>query len=383
MTAAGKPAAAGAAVEALRLTLVIAAMGAGGAERVLSIMANHWATRGHIVTVLTFDDGTQPPFYRMDARVRCTALDLVRASRGALEALAQNLWRIVRLRRALRAIRPDAVISFMTETSVLTLLAARGLGVPVLVSEHSDPWRFPLGRSWAWLRRWSYRFAPRIVVLNGQARAYFPRRLQAALAVIPNPVLPPPRAAATRARARQVVAMGRFTEQKGFDLLLRAFAEVRARHPEWTLVIMGDGPLRTELTGLARALGLESRVRLAGVVPDPYAVMGGSELFVLSSRYEAFPMALCEAMACGMAVIATEYHRDVRDIVRDGENGLLVPVEDVAALVAAMDRLMTNDAERRRLGACAAEISERYGVERVMGQWDELLAATVRRTGAR
>jgi glycosyltransferase involved in cell wall biosynthesis len=369
--------------EILRLTLVIAAMGAGGAERVLSIMANHWAARGHIVTVLTFDDGSQPPFYRMDARVRRTALDLARASRGALEALVCNLWRIAGLRRALRASRPDAVISFMTETSVLTLLAACGLGVPVLVSEHSDPWRFPLGRSWAWLRRWSYRFASRIVVLNGQARTYFSQRLQPALAVIPNPVLAPPKAAVTQARARQVVAMGRFTEQKGFDLLLRAFAEVRAPHPDWTLVIVGDGPLRAELTRLARALGLESRVRLAGVAHDPYAVLGGSELFVLSSRYEAFPMALCEAMASGMAVITTEYHHDVREIVNDGENGLLVPANDVAALAAAMDRLMAGEAERRRLGSRAVEICGRYGVERVMGLWDGLLAGTVRRAGTR
>jgi glycosyltransferase involved in cell wall biosynthesis len=170
-----------------------------------------------------------------------------------------------------------------------------------------------------------------------------------------------------------VVSVGRMTAEKGHDLLLRAFARLVDRYPAWRLVIAGDGPLRSALEALCDRLALRDRVEFVGLVTNVQAIFASAELFVLPSRREVFPMALCEAMASGVPPVATEYRPGVREIVRDGVDGLVVPVEDVPALTEAMARLMGDAAERRRLGARAVEIAQRYGVPRVMTMWEDLL----------
>jgi glycosyltransferase involved in cell wall biosynthesis len=138
--------------------------------------------------------------------------------------------------------------------------------------------------------------------------------------------------------------------------------------------VLGDGPERARLERLRDELGLTGRARFWGTVRDPQAWLRQADLFALPSRQEAFPLALAEALACGAPVVAAEYHVGVRDLVTDGDNGLLVPSEDVGALADALGRLMGDPAQRARLAARAAPSVERYGRARVMAMWDALLA---------
>jgi glycosyltransferase involved in cell wall biosynthesis len=171
------------------------------------------------------------------------------------------------------------------------------------------------------------------------------------------------------------VSVGRLSEEKGHDRLLAAFARVAPSRAGWRLVIAGEGPLRADLEALRDRLGLRERVDLPGLVRDVSGLFARADVYVLASRREVFPMALCEAMANGVPAVAMEYRPGVREIVRDGMDGVVVPAGDVPALAAAMGRLMDDPMERRRLGAGAVQVVERYGVDRVLTLWETLLDA--------
>jgi glycosyltransferase involved in cell wall biosynthesis len=155
-----------------------------------------------------------------------------------------------------------------------------------------------------------------------------------------------------------------------------AFAQLKERHPNWNLTILGEGPLRQVLESLRDQLGLTSRVFLLGYVRDTYYYLKKADLFVMCSRFEGFPNALCEAMACGIPVISTDCPSGPREIIRSGENGLLVQPEDVNALALAMDSLMSDEKERKRLGSRAVEVIERFSLEKIMRMWEEVLDAS-------
>ena len=302
------------------------------------------------------------------------ALGVTGHSAHAAAALWNNARRVHALRRAIRASRPDVVISFIDQVNVLVLLATRGTGLAVIVAERIDPHHFALSRVWERLRWWAYARAGRVVVQSDGAATYFRPRLGKRVVVIPNPLATLPLTPATRQATPggpSVVAMGRLTEQKRFDLLLRAFARQKDRR--WTLTILGEGPLRPSLEALSRELGVSDRVAMPGLVDNPSDYLAQASAFVLSSAYEGFPNALGEAMAAGLPVIATDCAGGVRELIRDGDNGVLVPPGDEPALAAAIERLMSDAALRHRLGDKAREVLERFGETSVMACWEELL----------
>ena len=311
----------------MRLTLVIHSLDAGGSERVLSILANTWADTGHDVALITL--GSFPDFYTLDPRVTRQRLGLNAASRGLPSGAIRNIWRFSVLRKALRDSGPDVIVSFCDTTNVLTLIASEGLGTPVVVSERTDFQRHRIPRAWALLRWLVYRRAAALVVpspsLCEPARRMF---LVTRVSAIPNPVLPPRDASREgdgKGAGRRVVAVGRLSPEKQFHLLLHAFARVAADLPDWSLTILGEGRARTELEDLAAELGIEGRVSMPGVVRDTGHTLRRPDLFVLTSRYEGFPNALLEAMAHGLSVVAFDCSASIRECLRDGTDGLLVP----------------------------------------------------------
>jgi glycosyltransferase involved in cell wall biosynthesis len=364
----------------MRITLVIPSISTGGAERVISIVANHWAGAGREVTLVTFEDPSSDA-YPVDPRVRRASLGVAMPGGGPVSTV-RYMARVVRgLRREIRASRPDVVISFMDITNILALLAMRGMRVPLVVTEHTDPREHRLSGFLRRARTLLYPRATALVVLTEAVRGWAQGRLHGSVHTIPNPILPPDTARAASlvvpAPGRTVAGMGRLSYEKGFDQLIRAMAACAPRHPDWSLLILGEGAERANLERLAAELGIADRVFLPGWVRDPTAVLRGAALFVVPSRYEGFNCALAEAMSCGLAAVSMDCPSGPGEIIRQGVDGILVPPGDVDALAAAMDRLMSDEAERGRLGTRGLEVLDRFGVEPVMDRWERLLGGIV------
>jgi glycosyltransferase involved in cell wall biosynthesis len=362
----------------MRLTLVISSLERGGAQRVLCSLAAAWVEAGREVSLITFDRG-HTPAYPLHPGVILHNLDLpAGASNNALQAFWRNARKLRRLRRAICEHHPDVVISFLNFANISTLLATRGLGVPVIISERANPAWDEMKAVWHLLRKWTYPHASALVCQTGTILAWLQSRVKVTGYVIPNPValpaaFPETRPQATERKTHRMIGMGRLVPQKGFDLLLEAFSRVAASHPEWSVKILGDGPLKAQLEGQAEALGLKGRVAFAGPVANPFPELRAADLFVFPSRFEGFGSALCEAMACGLPAISFDCAAGPRDIIRHEVDGLLVPPEDVAALAAAMDRLMGSPQERERLASRAPDVLVRFSMERVLSLWEQLL----------
>jgi glycosyltransferase involved in cell wall biosynthesis len=355
------------------VALVISALSDGGAERVVSTLSRRWSHAGHRVAVVTIS-AVDTDVYELPPEVTRVALGLGRDSHHLAEAMFHASQRVIALRRALRRLDPEVVVSFLGRTNVLALLATRGLGVPVFVSERTDPRRERIGHPWGALRRLLYPHATGVVVQTERVAAWA-RAFCSCVHVIPNFVERPRVSADPGAESgpRTLLAVGRLSPEKGFDLLLAAFALAGPRRPDWTLTIVGEGPLRGALEAQIARLGLEGRVRLPGRTRDVASCLAAAHAFVLPSRYEGFPNALLEAMACGLPPVAFDCDSGPAEIVRHGENGLLVPAGDVAALAGALEHLMDSPQERIRLGAHARAIADELAPERVLEQWSGLL----------
>lgn len=351
----------------MRFALVISSLRGGGSERVITHLANGWAGRGNEVRILTFDVGG-PTAYPLHERVR--RVD-VAAAPSVIPPV--RVWdRIMALRRELRGAAPDVIISFGDKTNIQTLLAARGLRIPVAISERSDPRMWKIPRRWAMLRRWTYPSADVLTVPTHSVRKWAEHRFSTLpIAVIPNPVNFAPLGEAVRRKV--VVAAGRLIPIKRFDDLLRAFARLADRHPEWRLEIYGEGPEREALLSLAVELGIEGRFSLPGFVKDLSPQFAGAGLFALSSEFEGFPNALVEAMALGTPAVATNCKSGPSEIIHEGVDGRLVGVGDVEEMSEALSELMSDEPARLKMGAAATAVQERFRLTHVLDLWEETL----------
>lgn len=360
----------------MKIALVNSSLDCGGAQRVMAIMANYWASRGEDVTLITLDR-TDRDFYPLDRRIRRIGLGLIAPSPNMYVAFKSNIRQIRRLRAAMRECEPNAVISFLDKMNVVTLIATLGLRVPVVISERVDPRVHTIEPIWSKLRCWLYPRAHALVVQTTTVSDWALRFLpDSQVHVIPNPVeIKTGNAAAATVdiniRPPLVIAVGRLQAQKGFDLLVQATAQCEQRN--WSLLILGEGPDRERLESMVKQYGLETRVHMPGNVSSVVSALRQACMFVLSSRYEGFPNALLEAMSCGLPVISFDCPSGPGDIIEDGVNGVLVPAEDVQGLACAIDRLMTDRNERQRLGDEARNVITMFSIEKIMDSWQQLL----------
>jgi GalNAc-alpha-(1->4)-GalNAc-alpha-(1->3)-diNAcBac-PP-undecaprenol alpha-1,4-N-acetyl-D-galactosaminyltransferase len=363
-----------------RLTFVIHRISAGGAERVLTLLANELCEQGWSVTLLTFDSGCEPVFFALHSHIQHSPLSLMREQGNCWKAIKVHFLRPWVLRRAIRRSRPDAVISFIDLMNILTLVATIGLKIPVIISERAHPVYTQIWKFWSLLRERVYNRSACLVVQTSDVKSFFSSLTQKKIRVIPNPVLVPclDTILEPKNNCKTLLAMGRLCEQKGFDLLLNAFAPLCKKSPDWLLEIWGEGEQRANLERLRDDLCLQQWVSFPGLVKEPYNIMSRADIFVLSSRFEGFPNVLGEAMACGLPVVSFDCPSGPSEMIRDGVNGLLVPSGNIQEMSSSLERLMTSVELRKSLGEQAKKITETYSLDKIINIWEELIVEVVR-----
>lgn len=367
----------------MKITLVTPSLFCGGAERVVVSLAEGFQLKGHQVTVITTSQ-SDTDFYQLPPGVERIALGIMGVSKNPLDAVKSNLNRVEALRKAIALTKPDIAIAHLTETNVLTTLALLNTPYPLLITEHCDPNLISYGRFWETLRRIVYPFAQRLVSVSQGVEDYFSWLPSSKKAVIYNPFfisqnsssqieIPP----GVNPDQKWIMSMGRLTEQKGFDILLRAFAKIAPKYQDWQLFILGEGELRQDLEQLKAELNLGEQVVLPGRVSNPFLLMAKAEFFVMSSRFEGFPMAHGEAMLSGLPIVATDCPSGPKELIRDGIDGILVPNEDEAALTKAIEKMISNPQARERFAKSAPEVGTRFSLDKIIQDWIELSKKTI------
>lgn len=365
----------------MKIAFYIFSLRGGGAERVTTYLASYWAQSGHDVLVFTSTPITEDD-YPVHPDVQRIPLILDEPVTGRLAPVINTYKRIQLLKSALKTHQPDYLLSMMTKASVAAVLACKSLSVPCLCAERNDPSVAYRGSIWHVLRKVTYRWAHSVVVQSTKADVWIRENTSAKrVAVIPNPVrlpiqdCPPFLDQKPYSGKLTLLAVGRLSKQKQFDHAIKAFAKLQPAHPQWQLIILGEGEERSYLENLVGALNMQSSIHLpgrAGNMGNWYAL---GDALILSSRYEGFPNVLVEAMGHGLAVVSYNCDTGPKDIIDHGKDGLLVRADDLDHLTTTLDMLMSNPTLRNSLSQAAKAVADRYTLNAVAGQWESLFTA--------
>jgi glycosyltransferase involved in cell wall biosynthesis len=370
------------------ILLVIDNLGGGGAQRVLTTLANSWSRRGLRVCILTFA-GQDRNFFPLDPTIKKFVVQYAPPQPTLFQLRGQfrfrHLWAALRyglvwlmtLRRTIRRIAAPIVVSFECACNIKVIVSCLGLsGIRLVISERTDPERDKYKTIWKALRYMLYRYAD-VATANSQntlekMQSYVPKPK---LVYVANPLCRRSEAPVVPASRRHptLLAVGRLQPPKAYDVMLRAFSLVVPAAAHWRLAIVGSGPLANQLRVEADRLSLDSRVLWLGWQPDPFSFYRAADIFLMPSRYEGMPNALLEAMNEGLPPIVTDAMQGALELVEHEVSGLVVPVEDHYALAEAIKRLINDEALRHRLGENARRRAQAHTLPAVLPIWDRIL----------
>lgn len=334
----------------------------GGAERVISILANDFVTKGHEVELLLYYD--KPLWYSLDNRIKVTIDEKAIGKCGKIKHI---LWR----RKYIKSSNADIVVSFLATFNMLNIVSLIGTKKKLIVADRNDPSRIPKNKVLRTLRNLLYRFADGVVLQSENNKNYFSKAIQKKSAIIYNPTITSDYKSSyirNTPHKNEIVSVGRVIEQKNPRMLLDAFAKISNEFPEYNLKVLGEGDLRNEMREKAKKLGLEDKVSYIGAVSDVFENIQNSALYIMTSNYEGMPNALLEAMCIGLPVISTKVS-GATDVIENGKNGVLIDCNDIDALADNIKELLSNSDLRTKYAKNAILLSQKLDVNSISDLW--------------
>lgn len=344
----------------MKICFLTTNLSSGGAERTIAYLSSYLVNQGHQVDVLILGDTI---FYDLDAKVNVIVGKIPSKYDNILNKYKNILRRSLLVRTYLKKQRPDVVFCMLFLTAKYCLRLKKRYGFYLISSERNNP-AIPDSKSRTKFKLKTYQQSEGIVFQTQRAMAYFPPAIAQKGVVIHNamgndlvhqwrPV---------NKRERKITAIGRLALQKDYPTLLHAFAKVAKQHPDMRLEIFGNGSEKNALEQLGKELGIGQQLVFQGAQKDAILQAAAGSCYVMSSLYEGMPNALMEAMAVGLPCVSTDCPNGPAELIRHGENGLLVPVGDVDALAQAMLKMIEEPMFAEKCGAKAKEILDTHSV---------------------
>ncbi|MEF1200558.1 glycosyltransferase family 4 protein [Vibrio owensii] len=361
-----------------KIVFFVESLGSGGAERVLTVVANFFSENGWDVTIYVSTKETVP-FYKVSESVKLVYLDFSYDKKGVWEKTLEQFRRIMKIRRILKSKNNHIVIGFLSHMNVRLLISSIFTGNKIFCCEHNH-YNANRSKLFKYFKILSYiALSERISVLTERDYKSYPRLLKRKLYVLPNPLGIEVEIINKKNKYKErkiiLLAIGRLCEQKGFDRLLEIISEFKLRYPsvDFELKIAGDGKLRHDLESTINEFGLKSSVMLLGNVQHIENLYCDADVFLMTSRWEGLPMVLGEAMMYGLPTVAYDCPTGPREFIVNGKSGLLIPDGHKNEFVEALYYICMHDDIRKDYSKYAKDASKKYSMKNIYKNWLEFL----------
>ena len=357
----------------MKIMFNISSLSKGGAERVISNLANYFIKK-YEVSILINNNNSQS--YEINNKVKIFELD----SKYIKNPLTRNIKRIKNAKRIINEDQPDVIVSFMPWPSYKVLFLKKKLNCKIIVSDRNDPNREYKNVFERIIMKRLYPKADYFVFQTSDQKEYFCKEIQDKSIVIPNPLKESFLEEKNIKKSNTIISVGRLVEQKNHKLTIEAFKEVSEEFPEYKLKIFGTGELESSLQECINNLGMNDKIELCGVSDDIQTELLKAKVFVMSSDYEGMPNALMEAMACGLACISTNCPcGGPKELITDNKNGLLFEVGNKKMLVDKLRLVLKNEKIKKQLGDNAKKIRSNLNPQKINEKWEKCINEVINR----
>lgn len=360
----------------MKVGFLIQTMTPGGAERATAAIASELAGKGENTEIITFDSSES--FYPLENDVEVVNMELRNISKSAsLKRLIGCIKRAFEIRRKIKARKLDVLVCMSSTMNLYGLLSTIFTSTKAVGTERSNPYKYKADKINAFLKKLSARLLDGFVFQTKTAADYYPESVRQKGVVIQNAVFNPLvreiEPTETEERQKIIYGVGRMSSEKRFGDLIDAYVEVEKNHPDYRLVIFGDGVDREKLEEKVASLSCRDKILLPGADKNALKFVAKGSVFVLSSEYEGMPNALMEAMAVGTPCVSTRCKIGPEELIEDGANGLLVPVGDVKKLSAGIEMIIDNPVFARILSYNGRNILKTNDISTICSEWLEYL----------
>lgn len=358
----------------MKILFTVGNLKKGGAERVIANLSNSFINDNEVIIVLTTIEEIE---YNLNNKIKVYRLDKENISKNFI---IKNYKRLSGLKKIINNEKPDIMISFLPEPSY-RLMLVKPKNIPAIISVRNDPAKEYNTFFKKIIMKVLYDRADGFVFQTLGAKKFFPKKIQKKSVIIANPIKDEFLCKRYEGvREKNIVSVGRITEQKNQKLLIDAFCEINKKYNDYSLKIYGTGNLENDLKTYVSTLEKKDKIYFMGKVNNIKEEIFKSTLFVLSSNYEGMPNSLMEAMAMGIPCISSNCSSGGPAFLFDNEkNGLLFEVNNKEDLIEKMEKILSNDSLANKLGKNGNEFAKKFKINEIVFQWKDFIKKIIKR----